>query len=176
MVILTPNGDEVSHTARRREADERNAGAVPRLVQWSIFLQEGKCRDDPANIAESDLPCAANRATVMATKIHGKPTYYNWHGGVAAACNKEKCRILQLQIIRPRQQNSEPNDADSDWDQCEKKPMSQPIRGPGDQHRKHKGRSPWWHGVELCLNRGISISSDDARCEVCISICLKAAC
>lgn len=109
-------------------------------------------------------------------RFMGKPTYYNWHGGVAAACNKEKRRILQLQIIRPRQQNSEPNDADSDWDQCEKKPMSQPIRGPGDQHRKHKGRSPWWHGVELCLNRGISISSDDARCEVCISICLKAAC
>jgi hypothetical protein len=42
-----------------------------------VFRQEGINTDDASNIAEADLPCAADSATVVPTEVHGKPTHDN---------------------------------------------------------------------------------------------------
>lgn len=80
MLVLTPNSDEVNRAASSRQTDECNADAVPRLVKRCILLEKGKSRNDTTNVAESDLPGAAHRSSVVATKIHSEPAYYNGHG------------------------------------------------------------------------------------------------
>lgn len=142
LFILTPHRHEVNHTASSRQTNERYANTVSRLVQWRVLLQEGKCGDNAANVAKTNLPGTANRPPVMAAEIQVKPTNDDWHGGVTARCHKEKCRVFQVTVLGSAQQYREPSNADGDWDQGEEEAMPQSVRRPGNQHREAEGRCP----------------------------------
>ena len=65
--VLHETRQKVQDTACGTQADERQADAVPHVVEVrSIALLEGICRDDSPNVAEADLPSRSDRSSMVA--------------------------------------------------------------------------------------------------------------
>jgi len=67
-------------------------------------------------------------------------------------------------------QDCEPRYANADWEDDEEEAMLQAIGEPGYEHTECEGGGPGRHAVQLCLDRGVAITLQDAGGEVGIAV------
>lgn len=62
----------------------------PSHIFGSILGQESKYGNDASDVAEADLPCAADGPPMVATEVHVEPADDDGHGAVGAHGDKEE--------------------------------------------------------------------------------------
>jgi hypothetical protein len=162
--------DEIRHAAQRTQTHECDTNRISRNVLRPVLLQERKHGDDATDISESNLPCCANCATMMAAQVHIEPTHDDGHGRVCAASNQKQGAVLKLAVVVNGDEYCEAGNADADWQDGEEETVLELVGEVCDDHTEAKSSGPRRNGMQLRLDGRVAVALDNGRGEISVSV------
>ena len=123
-----------------------------------------------SDIAEADLPRSPYASAMMTSEVHVEPTDSDRHCPVRSHGHEEQRRILQRRVIVYGDQDTKACDSNTDAKDSEAEAMLELVGQVCDDHGEPECCCPRWYAVQLRLDGGVSVSLDDARCEICIGV------
>lgn len=134
--------------APRTQANKRYTNRIARSVEIRLVLRLKRvCGDDAPDIPEPNLPCRADRATVMPTEVHVEPTDDNRHRTVDAHRHHAEGPVLEVVVVMDDDQNGETGDGDADGHDGEGEAVFEFIAEIGDDHGEGEAGGPWGYAV-----------------------------
>lgn len=172
ITVRLPARQCIQDTGGRRNAAKANARAVTEAIVRlaGLVLLKDKRGDDAAQVAEANLPGAADSAAMMAPQVHVEPAHDDGHGGVDAHDSEKERHVLHVDVGIDSLEDSEASNGKKHSQDRKECPVSEPIRHKGHDHGKHKGHSPGRHAAQLRLRRTIAVAGNDTRRKVRVAV------
>ena len=143
--ILHPTCREIDTAAQRTQANKSDTYAIPGFETWRVSRLERVRGNDPADVAEADLPGGPDGSAVVSAQVQVEPTDNDWHGGVDAHRNEEEGSILEVEAVMDGKENAEAGDGHQDGDESKNEAVPRLIRKIGDEHCESECRRPRWY-------------------------------
>lgn len=162
-MILPPTRRTIRTTRRGTQTDESDANRNTRLILRRILGNKRVCRNDTADISESDNPTRAHRSAVMTREILRRPADLDGHGCVGTTRDHEESAILEMEVVMHGEQDDEACQGDGDRDQGEDEAVVQLVGAECDNHTEAKCGGPGRDGVQLRFDGTVTVGFDDGR-------------